>query len=41
MGAMTVPVKDILSLKKGNDNTLKLYYSSNELPNGRLLVTIN
>jgi hypothetical protein len=41
MGAMTVPVKDILSLKKGNDNTLKLYYSSSELPNGKLLVTIN
>ena len=39
--AMNCPVKDILSLQKGNsNNTLSLYYSSNELPNGRLLVTI-
>jgi len=41
VSAMTLPVKDILSLKKGNANTLKLYYSSSELPNGRLLANIN
>ena len=40
VAAMAVPVKDILSLKKGNANTLKLYYSSSELPNGRLLTTL-
>jgi hypothetical protein len=40
VGAMAVPVKDILSLKKGNTNTLKLYYTSSELPNGRMLSTI-
>ena len=33
-------VKDILSLRKGKDNTLKLYYSSSELPKGRLLTSI-
>jgi hypothetical protein len=37
---MVVNVKDILNLKKGGHNTLKLYYSSTELPNGRMLVTI-
>ena len=40
LAAMSVPVKDILSLKKGNNNTLKLYYASSELPNGRVLATI-
>lgn len=35
-----VPVKDIIDLKKGN-TVLKLYYSSAELPNGRMLVSIN
>lgn len=35
-----VPVKDILDLKKGN-TVLKLYYSSAELPNGRMLASIN
>lgn len=33
-------VKDILGLRKGKDNTLKLYYSSSELPKGRLLTSI-
>jgi hypothetical protein len=33
-------VKDILGLRKGKDNTLKLYYSSSELPKGRLLASI-
>lgn len=41
LAAMALPVKDILSLKKGNTNTLKLFYSSSELLNGRMLVTIN
>jgi hypothetical protein len=37
---MTCKVKDILGLRKGKDNTLKLYYSSSELPKGRLLTSI-
>jgi hypothetical protein len=37
---MDIPVKDILGLKKGSVNSLKLYYSSSELPNGRMLATI-
>ena len=37
---MTLPVKDILVLKKGN-GSLKLFYASTELPNGRLLAIIN
>ncbi len=37
--SMSMYVKDILTLKKGN-NILKLYYSSTELPNGRLLAAI-
>ena len=41
VAAMAVNVKDILSLKKGNSNTLKLYYSSSELPGGRELATIS
>jgi hypothetical protein len=41
VAAMTVNVKDILSLKKENSNTLKLNYSSSELPAGRVLATIS
>ena len=41
VAAMSLPVKDILGLKKGNANTLKLYYTSSELPNGRVLANIN
>ncbi len=41
VAAMSLPVKNILSLKKGNNSILKLHYSSSELPNGRLLATIN
>jgi hypothetical protein len=41
VGAMSLPVKDILSLKKGSANSLKLFYSSSELPNGRVLAIIN
>lgn len=37
---MKCSVKDIFSLKKGNNNTLKLYYTSSELPGGRLLASI-
>lgn len=37
---MSCKVKDILDLHKGKDNTLKLYYSSSELPKGRLLASI-
>jgi hypothetical protein len=37
--AMSLPVKNILELKKSNTG-LKLYYSSSELPNGRLLTSI-
>ncbi len=33
-------VKDILSLKKSKTSSLKLYYSSSELPEGRLLTSI-
>jgi hypothetical protein len=38
---MIVDTKEIMSLKKGKANSLKLYYSSSELPNGRLLTLIN
>lgn len=38
--AISVPVKDLLSLTKGN-SVLKMYYSSDELPNGRMLASIN
>lgn len=41
VSVMTVEVKDILALKKGNTQALKLFYASSELPNGRLLTTIN
>lgn len=37
---MNCKVKDILGLRNGKDNTLKLYYSSSELPKGRLLTSI-
>lgn len=40
VSGMSCKVKDIISLKKGNNNILKLYYSSTELPNGRLLASI-
>ena len=40
VAAMTLNVKDIMHLKKGN-TTLRLYYSSSELPSGRMLVSIN
>jgi hypothetical protein len=37
---MSCKVKDILGLRNGKNNTLKLYYSSTELPKGRLLASI-
>ena len=37
---MDIPVKEILGLKKANAGSLKLYYTSSELPNGRMLATI-
>ena len=40
VGSLSVPVKDILNFKKGN-TVLKLYYSSTELPNGRMLASLN
>jgi len=38
--AMNCNVKDIISLRKNNNAVLKLYYSSSEIPNGRLLTNI-
>ena len=38
--AMSFKVKDILRLKKNKSSKLSLFYSSNELPDGRLLATI-
>ncbi len=40
VSGMSCKVKDIISLKKGNNTVLKLYYTSTELPNGRLLASI-
>ena len=37
---MTCKVKDITSLQQGSNNTFKLYYSSSEIPNGRLLASL-
>jgi hypothetical protein len=37
---MSCKVADILSVQKKNPGKLNLYYSSSELPKGRLLVTI-
>jgi len=38
--SMNCKVKDIVALQKGNTSQLKLYYSSTELPKGRLLASI-
>lgn len=40
LAAMSCKVNEIISLKKGDNSTLKLYYSSSELPGGRLLTSI-
>ncbi|HUR67202.1 MAG TPA: hypothetical protein VMZ03_12705 [Chitinophagaceae bacterium] len=37
---MSCRVRDIISFKKGTTNTVKLYYTSSELPGGRLLASI-
>ncbi|MGZ8557262.1 MAG: hypothetical protein ACXWWC_02970 [Chitinophagaceae bacterium] len=37
---MSCKVKDILGLRNGKNTILKLYYSSSELPKGRLLTSI-
>ena len=39
-GAMSLKLKDLLSLKKNKTDKLNLFYSSKELPNGRTLATI-
>lgn len=38
--AMMLDVKDILAIKKGNGNTIKLYYSASELANERMLAIL-
>lgn len=38
--AMNVSVKDLLALKKGSNNTLKLYYSSNDFPEGQQFANV-
>ena len=38
---MTCKVKEIMSLKIGRNNTIKLYYSSSELPKERQLASIS
>ncbi|MBK7562288.1 MAG: hypothetical protein WAT34_04895 [Chitinophagaceae bacterium] len=40
VSAMLVRVKDLTVLKKGNSSLLKLYYSSSELPKGRMLASL-
>lgn len=40
VSGMSCKVKDIISLKKGNSRLLKLYYTSSEIPGGRLLASI-
>ena len=40
VAGMNFNVKEILSLKKSGNSVLKLYYSSTELPRGRLLTNI-
>jgi len=38
--AMNFKVSDVLGLQKSNTGNLSLYYSSNELPKGRVLATL-
>lgn len=37
---MKCRVNEMVSLRKGNTSTLKLYYTSSEIPGGRLLASI-
>ena len=39
--AMALKIKDIIYLGKANNNSLKLFYSSSELQDGRVLATIS
>ena len=41
LNAMGCHVNEIVTLIKGDNRQLKLYYSSEELPNGRMLALIN
>lgn len=38
--AMSIKVKEILVLKKNKDSKLNIFYSSSELPQGRLLASL-
>ena len=40
-GEMTCKMQDLIGLKKGDAQVLKLYYSSSELPNGRQLAAVS
>jgi hypothetical protein len=40
VGDMSCTVKDLLSLQKSGSKSLKIFYSSNELPKGRQLADI-
>lgn len=40
MSGMEMEVKDLLNMKNGNGNTLKLSYASSELVKGRMLVNL-
>ena len=40
VGEMSCTIQDLLSLKKGKSQVLKLYYSSTELPKGRQLASV-
>jgi hypothetical protein len=39
--AMSIRLKDISGLKKSKDTKLNIFYSSNELPKGRVLATLD
>lgn len=39
-GGMLCKASDIINLKKGNSSELKLYYTSSEIPGGRLLASL-
>ena len=38
--AMSIKLKDISNLKKNKDSKLNIFYSSSELPNGKLLASL-
>lgn len=41
IGDMSCTVQDLISLKTGSNNVFKLYYSSSELPQGRMLASVS